>query len=108
MPRGIAAHKTLHQLVGGDIQLVPRDVLEADGNGLPGQRGNHVDPCAGQGVFADIRHQVVHDPAQQPAVGPDHGAGGWRLGDQRQLTGGQPLLVLPLDLREQHVHVRGL
>ena len=33
VPRGIAAHEAPHQLVGGDIQLVPRDVLEADGNG---------------------------------------------------------------------------
>lgn len=108
VPRGIAAHKTLHQLVGGDIQLVPRDVLEADGNGLPGQRGDHIDPCAGQGVLADVGHQIVHDAAQQTTVGADDGTRCGRLRYQRQLAGGQPFLILALDLGEQHVHVRGL
>ena len=105
---GIPPHEALHQLVGGDVQLGAGYILEAHGH-LPVCRdAGHIDPRLRHGVFADVGHQIVHDPAEQLAVGQHHGLPRRRLGHQRQMAVRQPILILAGDLAEQHTHIRGL
>ena len=105
---GVAPDEALHQLIGGDVQLGAGDVLQADGDGFLVAGGHGVDTGVLQGVFADVAHQVIHDAAEELAVGADGQRLLRRAGHQRQAAVGQPFLVLAHDLIEQDGHVRGL
>ena len=105
---GVTPDEALHQLIGGDVQLSAGDVLEADGHMLLVTGRHGVDPGVLQGVFADVAHQIVHDAAEQLAVGIDGDGLLRRAGYQRQAAVGQPVLVFAHDLVEQHGDVRGL
>ena len=105
---GVTPDEAFHQLIGGDVQLSAGDVLEADGHMLLVTGRHGVDPGVLQGVFADVAHQIVHDTAEQLAVGIDGDGLLRRAGYQRQAAVGQPVLVFAHDLVEQHGDVRGL
>ena len=105
---GVAPDEALHQLIGGDVQLSAGDVLKADGHMLLVAGRHGVDPGVLQGVFADVAHQIVHDAAEELAVGVDGDGLLRRAGHQRQAAVGQPVLVFAHDLVEQHGDVRGL
>ena len=105
---GVAPDEALHQLIGGDVQLGAGDILEADGHVFLVIGGHGVDPGVLQGVFADVAHQIVHDAAEELAVGVDGDGLLRRAGYQRQAAVGQPVLVFAHDLVEQHGDVRGL
>ena len=66
---GVAPDKTLHQLVGADVQGLPGDVLNGDDHvGLP-KHGRHIDPGPGQGVLDHVAQQIVQHPPEELAVG---------------------------------------
>ena len=105
-PGAVPPDEPLRQLVGGDIQRIPRDILHHHPHAVLSRLRGQIHPCPGHGVFADVAHQVVQHPPQQPPVGHSHRPRLAQSQHRLQHLVLQPLLILAAHLAQQHVQVR--
>ena len=97
--RAVAAHKALHQFLGGNVQRRARGVLEGHDRVAAGLFKRQINARAILRVFADVREQIVDHAPHQRAVHIAEELLVRHHAHERQVRRAQLVAVLALDLR---------
>ena len=108
MAGGVAPDEPLHQLLGGDVQRVPGNVLDRQDHLSIPRPQVHVHPGPRHSVLADVAEQIVQHPPQQTPVRQGHQVALVGVDDYLQLPGGQLLVVVPYGLVDDLIDHDGL
>ena len=65
---GVCTHEALCQLLGRDINGCSRNIFEGDDAHVPLASRFQKDARAGEGIFADVAHEVIKNTPEMPAV----------------------------------------
>ncbi len=99
--RAVPTNKAFHQLIGGNVQPLPRHIFHRYNGHARVALQIEINPCLRHGIFHNICHHVIKHPPQQPAVRENHRFFAGKRHNRLEPGSRQLFGVLPRDLPQQ-------